>query len=1024
MAGSRAASARRRTPSPPWPGHGEIVRVALVERLAGRFSVPVTVVAAGAGLGKSTLLAQAIRANLAEPCGIDAWVSCEDGDGDAGRLADAIVDALGAREDRERPLDRVRDALAALAPLDVCLVLDDVHVLPRGSSGAAMIAELVADLPPHVHLLLGGRREPEVALARWRAGGLVIDVEADELTFTEDEVARFARAMGVDGDVLADVGGWPSLLRLAISAPAGSGRRFLWEEVVATLDPVERRQLLALSSLGSGTAGEVMRIAGLTERPDLDELARRVPLISRGDGGRFGVHQLWEDAIDRLLPRADRDLVRARVLEVCRERGETIRGGWLALRWADAAAMRDFAVDLVRDSFGALPVDTAARWLADAPAPARRSPELDLLDLALLQAQRFDDVRLDAAVPALVERFRRAGDDRGEAVAVALAAVVAQCLGRLHLLFELSERASRLAAGSEVPWLPLLDHAMRAAIASLVGDPAAAAAALAPLDQRCLPSGFSELVVRLHANMLAFDGRADEAVVVAAPLTRAPSAYVRTIPCHLRWLAGDPSGFAAGWPGGDPGDDTNERYLVYHATYGTSVAASFGDLDALDELRPVIEKFASSASDGRERAMTAVATATRLVAEHDEAGARQVIGEHVDHHGPDDALADMHLRRTLAVPYVLDERVRRRWGDADLGPSQRSQRAVAEALLAARDGRLRELPPPEHVFTALPLVWSTELAAIAAASRLPGSVPLARFLHDLAPAATHAELRRMLDGEHVAASGAERLLGALPDPTRPTVAVDVLGPLAVSCGPVASEGVELRRERVRTLLELLVVAGPLPRRRVADIMWPDAEPEVAARSLRVTLTRLRHALDPDDVREGRSIVIAEDDRLALAAPPATEVDLWAFDREVTDAEDASARGDNHAAIELLTSACGRWRGEPFPDLAEIDAVRGEREAVCRRVEEAAIRLGELLLVAGRFDGAAAWADRVLSASPYRERAHRLAIAAHVQRRDPSAATRAVRAAQVMLEHLDVDPEPSTRMLFRQAALLGRVDADG
>ena len=67
----------RRAPYPPSPLLDELVRVRLVEALAGRFDVPITVVVAGAGFGKTTALAQAIRANDAAPRGIDTWVACE-----------------------------------------------------------------------------------------------------------------------------------------------------------------------------------------------------------------------------------------------------------------------------------------------------------------------------------------------------------------------------------------------------------------------------------------------------------------------------------------------------------------------------------------------------------------------------------------------------------------------------------------------------------------------------------------------------------------------------------------------------------------------------------------------------------------------------------------------------------------------------------------------------------------------------------------------------------------------------------
>ena len=153
--------------------------------------------------------------------------------------------------------------------------------------------------------------------------------------------------------------------------------------------------------------------------------------------------------------------------------------------------------------------------------------------------------------------------------------------------------------------------------------------------------------------------------------------------------------------------------------------------------------------------------------------------------------------------------------------------------------------------------------------------------------------------------------------------------------------------------------------------------------------------------------------VALAHPPHVEVDLWQFRDDVAAADDAERRGDRLATIANLERACGRWRGEPFVDL-DRDELAGAVEEVRTALVDTALRLGELLLVAGRFDDAATWADRVARESPYDERAYRLAIAAHIQRRDRQAIAHAVAATRAMLDDLGVEPEAPTQMLLRQA----------
>ena len=58
----------RRTRAPQAP-LSRIVRPRLISLLGERFSHPLTTVVAGAGFGKTTALAQAVRANLASPPG-------------------------------------------------------------------------------------------------------------------------------------------------------------------------------------------------------------------------------------------------------------------------------------------------------------------------------------------------------------------------------------------------------------------------------------------------------------------------------------------------------------------------------------------------------------------------------------------------------------------------------------------------------------------------------------------------------------------------------------------------------------------------------------------------------------------------------------------------------------------------------------------------------------------------------------------------------------------------------------------
>jgi len=1009
----------RRAPEPPRPFATELVRSRLVELATRRFSVPVTVVVAGAGFGKSTLLAQAIRANVAEPRGRDAWVSCEPGDGDAEHLAAALLTALGGAGPRRDHVDAVLDALGRHAPVDVCVVIDDVHEVPERSPGADLLAELVARLPPHAHVLLAGRRRPPVRLARRQAAGEVVEIRVDDLAFTADEVTAFG---GLDdryqraAPQLGHLGGWPSLVTLAMSAPSDAAPQFLWEEIVAGLDPEQRQQLLALATLGWGTAADVARVAG-TGTADIHALAAAVPLIRSDTGDRFAIHELWQAAVGAIFPAADQRLARRRALALYRARGDTRRAGWSALHWGDAAALRLAARRLVGDTLGALPIDTAERWLAGARGAAGGTPELQLLELAVRQARRHDDRQLVDDALAVADRFHTAGDVAATVTALAFAAVVAHSIGDEARLSIIVGRVQPLASVASGPVPRFLAGLCTVALASLRGEVDAALAAIGALSFDHVPTPITEFAVRLHTAKLCLAGRADEAVAVSAALADSPSAYVRTVPPYIRWIAGDASVYTAGSLDTDPAPGTNARWRLYHSTWMTMVAASLGDSAAVTKVRPTIEALAAGEPDSRDRAIIAVATAARQIAEHDEAAAARTIAAHVDAHPATDRLGDVHLRWILPIPYVCDARLRDRWDDLPTRPSHARHQAVADALLAARAGEIDRswrLPDPQVVITALPLPWSVELAARAAVAGSPVGRTLAAGLVDHAGAAVTDELHYAVEhGDAAVRRGAAKLLAALPDPSQPALRIGVLGEFEVYVGDKLLERADVRG-RVRTVLELLSLAGPLRREQLIELMWPELDGVAAGRNLRVTLSRVRSVLDTGRRPSACPVLHVAGDTVALGAPPCVDVDLWQFRADVAEASAAERDGDPARQVRALERAAGRWRGEPFADLVGISSVSAELAAVRSAMAATTLELGELYLVGGRFDDAAACAERVLRGSPHDERAHRLAIAAHLQRGDADAVAGAVASTRAALDALDVDPEPATRMVLNQA----------
>jgi LuxR family maltose regulon positive regulatory protein len=195
-----------------------VFRPRLIERLSEGLHRKLTLISAPAGFGKTTLVSAWIA-------GCDrqvAWLSLDEGDSDPARFLTYLVAALrtiasnigegvlGALQTPQPPPAEV--VLTALLneittiPDDFLLVLDDYHVIDakvRVSGVRQGVDEaltfLVEHLPPQMRLVIATREDPQLPLAKLRAGDQLTEVRVTELRFTPSEAAQFLNeAMGLN----------------------------------------------------------------------------------------------------------------------------------------------------------------------------------------------------------------------------------------------------------------------------------------------------------------------------------------------------------------------------------------------------------------------------------------------------------------------------------------------------------------------------------------------------------------------------------------------------------------------------------------------------------------------------------------------------------------------------------------------------------------------------------------------------------------------------------------------------------
>jgi LuxR family maltose regulon positive regulatory protein len=323
-----------------------VLRTRLIERLNTGLHRKLTLIAAPAGFGKTTLASEWLAV-----CGRPAaWLSLDEGDSDPTRFLTYLVAALRPiapaigeellgvlQSPQPPPPEAVLTALlniVATVPDHFMLVLDDYHLLDARSIDQA-VAFLIERLPPQVHLVITTREDPQLPLARLRARGQLTELRASDLRFTTSEAAAFFKEV-MDLDLSMEevaalesrTEGWIAGLQLAalsmhgrddtaqfVRAFAGDNRYivdYLIEEVLRGQPETVRSFLLQTSILERLHGPLCNAVTGQEQgQAQLEALHRGnffvVPLDDRRQWYRY--HHLFAEVLQAHLRAEQPDLV-------------------------------------------------------------------------------------------------------------------------------------------------------------------------------------------------------------------------------------------------------------------------------------------------------------------------------------------------------------------------------------------------------------------------------------------------------------------------------------------------------------------------------------------------------------------------------------------------------------------------------------------------------------------------------------------------------------------------------------------
>ena len=1020
-----------------------LLRARLLERIQQRWALPVIGVVAGAGFGKTTLLAQALAENLLDPRGVDHWLSCTPEDSGAATLSAHLAGALEMRPHRANEITSVdiADAIAARAPCHVTVLLDDAHLVDKAGEGAEFLEALVKSLPSNGHLVLAGRPALPIRLARLQSLGRARMISEAEMAFDDIESAGFAALRLADPKLVARAAGWPALAELHAVADREATLDFLWEELLATMPPGRRRRLAVLSAIGR--ADDRLLSAACGSDLSVREVVRNLPMSSVTSDGWAVLHDLWSPALAGLLTAVERDEALERAARVARSTDRLAAAFRLfadAARWDDA---KSIVRDACANSHPLVPVETLANWHERLCALHEASAEATLLKGVIVKQTAPEDSVI--CLRRAAEAYRSEGKRDEEASSLFHLGHLFWWGDRTDELMALVERVNELAiAGS---WLATSMMELSATLLGVpaVGDPFRVSVTVdgrsEPLHPEIVPLR-CWLLARNH--LFAGDTTqalltAEAAVATATPTMRAVSEFL-VLQC--RWASGAADSRQRVLDVLDSTLDAVKREGWQHFTVADLAQAGMwmavcGRQDEatayMQEARS-IPQLTSTWSD----AVLGLAEVVLAAAAGDDVGAARLVSDELLRRPLDDPSSDLAHRPWVAVSYVLEPESRSHWDSAALGGTHVLARACGRAIAALRESRsvtlagsARSASPALEEAAALALALAidgpTDIQRIQSFLPIPWLAELATLLEaakraDIATAllaAAHGDARRRLSTlarspHKTIASGASTLLKTVARAPAEAVAIDVLGPLRIRFNGAERWPAELNRRVVRYLLLLLVENHRLTREQIVSLEWPDADDSAGKASLRSALSFLNRALEPQRADgEAPFFLTEQGEQIGLVRGQHLSIDSERFEASRRSAMRAEAQGALTTALDHWLEVAALYRGDYAVDAGSADWVLASRDRFRLQFVNAAVRAGALLVARNEADQAVALATRAIAAEPWSESARTLLGEAYLQLGDLTSARRAVGQCEAMLAKLGVNETDTLAMLRRR-----------
>lgn len=228
-----------------------------------------------------------------------------------------------------------------------------------------------------------------------------------------------------------------------------------------------------------------------------------------------------------------------------------------------------------------------------------------------------------------------------------------------------------------------------------------------------------------------------------------------------------------------------------------------------------------------------------------------------------------------------------------------------------------------------------------------------------------------------------------------------------------------RNKPAKTIFKLLFTqrGKRYPKDVLAEELWPETDPEVAANRLRVAVHELRKVLSDGGRKDRRRSYIAQQEGSYFFDPEAyCWTDVQAFEDAVVRGRELASRGELEGALHAYQEAEALYQGDYLRDDPYLEWTVSVRE----RVREAHLGMlsdaARLHAARGEMDEAASFCRKILRIEPWREEVYRKLMQYLAAAGRPHEALRVFEECRRALHaEIEADPSPETTALRDQIA---------